>query len=63
MFQFSLPFLTSIILLGWCTDPPVILGHHYLCHSDDGEEKWVADLISSGILEARQRRRKIKPRS
>lgn len=63
MFRFSLAFLTSIILLGWCTDLPVILGHHYQCHGDKGEEAWIADLVSSGILEARQRRRKIKPRS
>ena len=61
MFCFSLAFLTCIILLGWCTDPPVITKDHHLCHGDD--EAWVADIISSGILQAVQRRRKMKPRS
>ena len=63
MFRFSLAFLTSIIMLGWCTDLPVISSSRVLCHGDDMDEAWVANLISSGILEARQRRRKMKPRS
>lgn len=63
MFRFSLAFLTCIIRLGWCTDQPVIAKDLEPCLCNCKDEAWVADLISSGILEAIQRRRKIKPRA
>jgi len=63
MFRFSLALLTSIIMLGWCTDLPVISSPRVLCHGDDMDEPWISNLIASGILEARHRRRKMKPRS